>query len=229
MKKLILPVIAIILIACSNPLDKKFNKETAKEDFKTLGLDSADNMLLAGALVKLTLEQEDLTQMTYRDILEYGKNLKDEQEKKKAEEKALAEAAAKAEEERVKKLYETADVTVVEKGFYSEDHEWYVSFGFAVDNKVDKNIEVIEGNIVFSDLQDNEIKRISFDCDKPVAGHETINWTESVVYNKFIDSDVILKDKELKDLKVTWIPKKIVFEGERVEYQRVGTVSIQKD
>ncbi|MBD0778471.1 hypothetical protein HPE56_11755 [Maribacter sp. ANRC-HE7] len=68
-------VLFILLLSCTSPMERKFNKETSKADIEALReeLDSAAFMLLAGSLVRLQLEEVPLETMTYAEILENGK------------------------------------------------------------------------------------------------------------------------------------------------------------
>jgi hypothetical protein len=75
MKKIFILFALVMLSSCNSTLDKKFSEETFQEDFTVLRseLDSSDARLLVGNILRLTFLQEDLSQMTYRQILEDGK------------------------------------------------------------------------------------------------------------------------------------------------------------
>ncbi len=75
MKKIFIFFALVMFSSCNSALDKKFNEETFQEDFTVLRseLDSSDARLLVGNILRLTFLQEDLSQMTYREILEDGK------------------------------------------------------------------------------------------------------------------------------------------------------------
>src|SRR5690606_22654295 len=114
--------------------------------------------------------------------------------------------------ERIKRLNKAVMVSCFEKGYVEIDYQDYITYKFVIQNKSDKNIRAIKGSITFTNLFDEEITSLSFVYDQPIqAGHET-NWNATTDYNQFIDEDQILKNKDLKDLKVVWKPEKIIFE-----------------
>ena len=214
MKKALIILSSILVVACSSPLDKKYSEDTIKEDAKELAseLDSSDVKLLMGSIFRLTMQQEDLTQMTYGEILENGKAWKAEQDRIEAEQKALQEKAAREEAERVARLQNAVMVTCFKKGYTEVDYQDYITYGFAIQNKSEQDIRAVKGEIMFTDLFDVEIKTLSFTYDQPIRAGATANWNATTDYNQFMDDDVRLKNKELKDLKIVWKPIKVIFQ-----------------
>lgn len=164
-------------------------------------------------LKDLYVTGEKLEEMTYREILDNGKEWKAEQEKIEAEQKALAEKAKKEEEARIKRLTESVLVSCYSKSFAEYDYQEYITYKFVIQNKSDKGIRAVKGSISFTNLFDNEIKSLSFVYDQPIAAGKEVTWNAQTDYNQFMDDDVALKNKDLKDLKVVWKPEKIIFEG----------------
>lgn len=214
MKKALIILSSILVVACSSPLDKKYSEDTIQEDAKELRseLDSSDVNLLMGSIFRLTMQQEDLTQMTYGEILENGKAWKAEQDRIEAEQKALQEKAAREEAERVARLQNAVMVTCFKKGYTEIDYQDYITYGFAIQNKSEQDIRAVKGEIIFTDLFDDEIKTLSFTYDQPIKAGATANWNATTDYNQFMDDDVRLKNKELKDLKIVWKPIKVIFQ-----------------
>ena len=212
-KQLLLIGITAILFSCSSPMDKKFNEETAKEDIEAIKgkIDSTELQLLAGSMIRLKFQDKELEEMTYGEILDDGKKWKAEQEKIEAEQKDLAEKAAKAEAERIKKLSEAVIVSCFEKGYTEVDYQDYITYKFVVQNKSDKAIRAVKGGITFTNLFDEEIKSLNFVYDKPIEAGKEVNWNATTNYNQFMNEDQTLKNKDLKDLKVVWKPEKIIF------------------
>lgn len=215
MKKILLFISLIgLLWSCSSPLDRKFSEETSEKDIKEIKseLDSTELMLLAGSMIRLQMTGEKLEEMTYREILDNGKEWKAEQEKIEAEQKALAEKAKKEEEARIKKLTESVLVSCYSKSFAEYDYQEYITYKFVIQNKSDKGIRAVKGSISFTNLFDDEIKSLSFVYDQPIAAGKEVTWNAQTDYNQFMDDDVALKNKDLKDLKVVWKPEKVIFE-----------------
>jgi len=211
---LLLIALSALLFSCSSPMEKKFNEETAKDDIAAIKseLDSADLKLLAGSMMRLKIQDKKLEDMTYAEILADGKSWLAEKEKKEAEQKALAEKAAKEEAERVKKLSDAVMVSCFEKGFKEATYDAYITYKFVIHNKSTSNIRAIKGKITFTDLFDEEVKSLNFVYDQPIEAGQQVNWDANTDYNQFMDKDKALRNKDLKDLKVVWKPAKIIFE-----------------
>ncbi|MBD0831310.1 hypothetical protein [Aestuariibaculum sediminum] len=207
-------LVPAFLISCSSPMKKKFNEDTAKEDIEAIreSLDSSDLQLLAGSMIRLKFQDKKLEEMTYAEILEDGKKWKAEQGKIEAEQKALAAKAAKKEAERIKKLSETVIVSCFEKGFLELDYDEYITYKFVIQNKSIQDIRAVKGEIIFTNIFDEEIKSLSFVYDKPISAGNEVTWNANTDYNQFMKDDKTLKNKDLKDLKVIWKPEKIIFE-----------------
>ena len=204
---------SVLMLACSSSLDRMYSEKTFQEDAKELQneLDSSEVKLLIGSIFRLTFAQKDLSKMTYGEILEDGKAWKAEQDLKEAEEKALQEKAASEEASRISRLKNVVIVTCFNKGFIEGDYDDYISYGFAIKNKTTKDIRAIKGSLLFTDLFDEEINTIRLTYDTPIKAGVTANWNATTDYNRFMDKDVSLKNKDLNDLKVIWKPEKVIF------------------
>ena len=213
-KKLLLIFVTILICGCNSPLTKKFNEETAKEDFKSIkeDIDSTEFNLLVGSMLRLKFQEKTLEDMTYEEILENGKKWKAEQDKIEAEQKALAQKAALEEAGRIERLSKAVTVTCFNKGYTEYDYEDYITYKFVIKNKSEKIIRAIKGEITFTNLFDDEISSLKFVYDQPINTGEEVNWNAQTDYNQFKDEDKSLKNKDLQDLKVIWKPEKIIFE-----------------
>jgi hypothetical protein len=221
-KSLIAILMAIILFACSNPMSRKYSNDTMADDLKAISeakkLDSTDFFLLSGYLLKSAFTGESLNDYTYSDILKKAKDYRKQIEEEEKEERELAEKARKEEEAKIKTLKEALTVTVFDKGYVKVNYEDFLTYKFAFENKTEKEIRAFKGTITFNDLFDTEIKSISITYDKPIKAKEGRNYEASTDYNQYRDSDKLLKNKELKDIKVLWRPEKILFsDGTTIE------------
>ncbi|TRO65487.1 hypothetical protein [Christiangramia sabulilitoris] len=209
MKKYFYLVLGLIMISCSSPLDKNYNKETMQEDLKQIGesgnVDDDEKKLIAGWIFKSGLTGESLEGKSYSDILEEAKNYKKEQEE-------LAARAQKEEEERRSKLGAALTVAMYDKGYEEFRYQEYLTYGLAFKNKSDKNIRAFKGSLSIKDLFDTEIKSINLTIDDPIKAGETHKATYTTDYNQFMDSDSRLKNKDLDDLVIVWNPEKIIFD-----------------
>jgi hypothetical protein len=86
MKKIIVFIaITIAVMSCSNPLDKKYNKESFESDITELkesnALSEDDLKLLAGEVLRSAFANEDLNDTSYGQIIENAKIRKAEQDR----------------------------------------------------------------------------------------------------------------------------------------------------
>ncbi|MEQ8910289.1 MAG: hypothetical protein RIC95_13910 [Vicingaceae bacterium] len=214
MKQFLLTGIALILFSCSSPLDKKFKDETVKEDMLAMKneLDSTEIKLLLGTMMRYKFQDKELENMTYAKILEDGKKWKVEKAKKEAEQKALAEKAAREEAERLERLNKVVMVSCFDKGFKEVDYQDYITYKFVIKNNSDKNIRAVKGNITFTNLFDEPISSLNFVYDQPIPAGQEVKWNAQTDYNQFVDKDKALRNKDLEDLKVVWKAEKVIFE-----------------
>jgi len=116
------------------------------------------------------------------------------------------------------KLREKVDMTVTSKKFdpaNAEDGQFqsYITIGFKFSNKTAKDVRGVEGMIIFYDIFQNEIKRVSIAYDDtPIAAHTDKAWVASIKYNQFIDSDIKLSNTDLENLKYVWLPGTIIYQ-----------------
>jgi hypothetical protein len=213
MKKLIIPVFLISLIACSSPLQREYSEKTFDQDMKELSeqIDSTEMGLIFGSLMSKQMKGETIEGITYEELLNEGKAAKAKREKEEAEQKALAEKAAKEEAERIERLRAATAVTIFEKDYIEYNYQDYITLKFIIKNKSEKEIRAMKGAITFTNLFDDEIKTVNFVYDQHIAGGGEATWDATLDYNQFSSEDQTLRNKDLKDLKVVWKPEKIMF------------------
>jgi len=213
MNKTILLISLIgILCSCASPLDNKYSGDVTEKDINEIKaeLDSTELMLLVGSVIGLQMTGEKVEEMTYREILENGKKLKAQQEFIAIEQKAFAEKAKN--EARIKKLTKKVMVTCFEKSFAKNNDHDHINYRFIIQNKSNKGILALKGDILFTDQSDNEIKSLSFVYNQPIEAGKKVSWNAQTDYTQHIDEDVAFKNKALEDLKVVWKPEKIIFD-----------------
>lgn len=209
----LIPVLAIFIVACSTPLDKPYKEATLEEDIielkKTLSEEELE--ILAGYVALKSLGDDKMLGKTYGDLLTEAKELRAELKKQEEEQERLAEQAKIEEAERIKRLGEALTVGLFAKDFMKYNYQEYITYKFAFQNKTDKDIRAFTGTIYINDLFDKEITNFSLTYDDGVPANSTKNWNAQTDYNQFIDKDVTLKGKDIDDLKIKWVPEKIIF------------------
>jgi hypothetical protein len=216
MRKVLLFLISACFIAsCSNPLDKQYNKATMAEDLKAIAeagrADTSEVFLLAMNVAASELTGEKHEGKTYRQILHDAKARKARVEEEEKKQEELARIAKLEEEKRVAALSEVLRVTVFDKGFVKYNYEDYITYKFAFQNNTNKDVRAFKGTVIFNDLFDTEIKSFSITYDQGVPAGKVKNYEATTDYNQFISSDKLLKNKDLKDMKVVWVPEKIMY------------------
>lgn len=209
----ILFLLAILIISCSSPLDKPFKKDKLEEDIISIkeSLSEDEFEILIGYITLKSFGDDKMLGKTYGSLLEEAKKLRIEMMKKEEEEKILAKQAKIEEAERIKRLGEALTVSLFDKGFTKYDYQDYNTYKFIFENKTDKNIKAFTGQIFFTDLFDKEISNLSLTYDDGIKAKSTKKWNAQTDYNQFKDEHVSLKNKDIEDLKVNWVPKKIIF------------------
>ncbi|WP_111682823.1 hypothetical protein [Winogradskyella tangerina] len=209
MKKLFYGItIFFFIFSCSSPLDRKYNEETFENDAKEIkesgNLSEQDALIMAGWIMKSKLNGGNLEGMTYGEILKEAKDYKKEQE-------VLAEKVKLEEEDKRHRLGQALIVAMYDKGYEEYNYQDYLTYSLAFENKTEKDIRAFKGSISIQDLFDSEIKSINLTIDDPIKAGSTFKGTYTTDYNQFRDEDVRLKNKDIADLKVVWIPQKIIF------------------
>lgn len=214
MKNLILLLtVTVSLLSCSNPLDKPYKEATLEEDAIELKkvLSEDELGMLAGYIALKSFGEDKMIGKTYRDLLEEAKKVRKEMEEQEAEEQRLAEKAKADEAERIKKLGAVLTVSLFEKGYVEVDYQEFITYKFAFENKSEKDIKAFTGTVYFNDLFDKEITNLSLTFDEGIPANSTIKWDASTEYNQFRDTDQTLKSKDLENLKIRWVPAKVLF------------------
>ena len=209
----LLLILSIIIISCSSPLDKAYTQESLAEDIVALkeSLSEEELKTLGGYIMKKSFSGDNMLGKTYNDLLEEAKKLQEELRLQEEEEKKLAEKARIEEAERIKRLGEALTVSFFDKGFSEYNYQKYITYKFVFENKTEKTMKAFTGEIKITDLFDKEIKSFSLTYDDGVPANSTKNWDAQTDYNQFKDEDVLLKNKDMEDLKIRWVPGKIIF------------------
>ena len=206
-------IIGIVAFSCSSPLDKPYNKESIEDDMIAIkkSVSEEDLATLAGYITLSSLGGKEILGKTYRDILNDAKEVQRELKKQEEERKRLAEKARIEAIERSKRLGEVLLVSLFDKGYYELNYQDYLTYKFVFENKSNKDIRAFTGTYVITDLFDKEIKKITLTYDEGIIARTQKSWNAQTEYNQFDDSDVTLKNKDIDNLKTTWIPSKIMF------------------
>ncbi len=145
----------------------------------------------------------------------------------KAEQERAAQLAAEERAKReatLKSMLGALTVGVVSKSFVAADplnsgtYEDQIAITFAFKNTAPKDIRAFKGSIVFKTLMGDFVTQTSLERDKTILAGHSVTWDGALRYNQFEEKDTKLKSTDLKDMKVEWHPKSILFaDGTKLE------------
>lgn len=125
----------------------------------------------------------------------------------------------KAEEEKQKyeKLRSIISVEATEKTFVPSDfmkgtYDDYILIKFNFTNHSDMTIKGFQGKVRFLDMFGNEITSNPLKYELGINSGETKEYVGKKDYNQFMDEDKQLKDSELSNIKIEWLPSTIIYE-----------------
>lgn len=195
-------LIILLLSACSNPLNTKYNPDTLEEDMKVLKeeLPTEDFELIGAYILSQAMQNNSLEGDSYKSILATAK------EQKAIQEQREAENAAKVEE-----MKGYVDINLKEKDTATRNYRSKIYLTIDLINKSDKDIKAFKGKVHFADVMDDHFYSIALSVDNPLPADSTVEWFGGVDHNEFIDGVDKLARTKLDKLNVSWEPTKILF------------------
>jgi len=220
-------ILSLLLFGCSkDPRNVQItakNKDTFMEEIKDMkGLTVDEARLLVAFQVRrgmgsaLGAQTEDPTGKTVGELLAQLKKQAADEKTEGDRQKRLAEDAKTKTDALAAELRKSIDLTVYEKGFIPSNpmagsfHD-QITIKCAYQNGSTKDIRAFRGKVHFTDLFGAEIFTTGLTISDPVAAGTKGNWTGVIEYNQFIRSHQQLKNTELKDMKVIWMPEGVIF------------------
>lgn len=186
------------------------------------GLTVEESRLLYAATIRSNMGQalggkaSVLVGKTVGEVIDEQRKLETDEKARSAEQERLAAEAKAREDARAAELRGTLTLSVFRKEFMPSNpmggrYSAYVSIGCAYQNKSSKDIRAFTGEIAFTDLFGKEIFSSNVTISDPVKAGATGQWEGSIEFNQFVDSHRRLRDTELKDMKIVWSPRSIIF------------------
>jgi hypothetical protein len=224
-------VALLVAWGCSNPKNLRVtskNRDAFLDEIKnSKGLTVEEVQLLTAYMMRYGLAEglKGLNQgrndlplegKTVGELIGLQKKWMDDQKTAEAREKKLAQEA-KAKEEAIKaELQKSLTLTVYDKGFVPSNYEVgrysdYITYSIVYQNTSLKDIRAFQGKVVFQDLFGDKVMDLNLKITDPVKAGEQARWQGTSEYNQFRSQEVRLRNAELKDLKVVWVPTQIIF------------------
>ena len=228
MRMSLIVIVAMTALACAgDPADLVLPSDVSAiekdEDFvkaiKTLS--EEDRELLAGYLMRRELGKafggaKDGMPVTVGEAIADQKAWAEQRAKDEAEAKALAEKVQAELEAKQRELREAVTValtskSVLGKNFRAGRYSDAIAVSIAFQNKTDKAVGGVKGVMVFSDMFDEEIKRVNVSYDEGIEPKSTSTWKAELGHNQFMPADTKLMNTEFEKLKTRWEPEVILF------------------
>jgi hypothetical protein len=216
----------MIAFSCAeNIKSKKLSEESIEKDLQSVRdskqLSDDESRMLAAFIIRSKVGSifggagipKD---KTIGQMIEEQRKWEEEQKIKEAEQKRIAEEAAREEARISEQLRKAVNVVLYKKSFLASDwqsgrYEDLISMGFVFTNLTEKDIRGFTGSVIFTDIFDQEIARTNLSIDEVLPAGKTVKWQGQRKYNQFNAEDKKLANTELSNLKVIWNPEKILF------------------
>lgn len=122
----------------------------------------------------------------------------------------------KEEPKRVEVAESPISVTLVSKSFREADFvagrfDDQIIFSFDFTNHLKKDIRAFVGIIVFKDLFEREIIRVSLTIEESIKAGDTIRWQGVIEYDPFRDAHRRLREIDTENLLVEFILEQVIY------------------
>ena len=162
-------------------------------------------------------EAESAVGKTVGEVIAEERAFQDEEAARREQEERLAAEARAREEELATELRSAILLTVSSKDFVPSAPSAgrfsdYVTFRVAYENTSDRDIRAFRGRLRFTDLFGDEIMSSNITIQDPITSGDQGTWDGQVEYNQFITEHVRLRQTDLDDMRVEWLPAGVIFE-----------------
>lgn len=216
---------ALLLIACSNPNDTIIPSDMSKWDTELAPalkkLPEEDRKLVAAYLMRAklveTLGKEPMPLgLTVGEALAQQKQWQAEEEKKAAAAKALKERLQREQEEARAAIGQAVTVTFLNKrqlpkNWEAERFSDTQQFTIGVENKSDKELVGVSGEIRFIDVFDKDVGGVNFRISEKIKPGGTYRWNGERRYNEFVDSHKAIWNLEDGKFTTRFVPEAVVY------------------
>lgn len=227
-KKMCLILIAAGSLAgcAANPHDLRVteaNKDTFMSDIKSeKGLTVEEVGLLVGFQMRAALSAKlgdgSVTAVgkTVGELIESERKLQAEAKAKEEEADRLAKEAKAKADAAMAQMRNAINLTVFDKTFIPSDihasrFNDYIIIKCAYENKSGKDIRAFRGGVQFTDLFGKEIFSTNLTIQDPIAANAKANWNGQIEYNQFRSEHQQLRNADLSNMKVVWLPAEVLF------------------
>jgi hypothetical protein len=224
------PLVLIALIACPactrDPHKLKVteeNKDSFMESIKDSKAFTVDEVrMLIAYQVRHTVagafgaDKSTTVGKTLGQVIDEERQFEEKQKKEVQNQEHLANEARAKEEAQAAELRKAINLSVYGKSFRGSDpmessYDDYVVFKCAYENTSGRDIRAFKGKLRFTDLFGSKIYMTGLTISDPIKAGTKATWVGSIKYNQFLDADVKLRNTDLNDMKVEWLPTSVIF------------------
>jgi hypothetical protein len=206
-------IASLALISCSDPLDKKFNRESAEADFarivKLKSIDSADAYIMSHFMVEHDLIGAQVLELdaTYRDILKESQRFWNESHGK---EKTTTNST---DVDKSASLTQDLAVSVNPVAGSVQQSEWShgIKYTIMLENKSGKTIRAIKGNFVLYDAFGDKVNTIEYKYLEPLMAGEKVERPVTMRIQNVVSPQLILEYGQTNPFTVKWEPVSLIF------------------
>ena len=209
-------LVLVGVMGCGSPIKRKFNKSSLREDLNDILAcgqgDTSDINLMISYLEACLPTNEILDGKTYSQLLKEATYFHTQKQRLAAETVIREEKERQREALKINELNHSIEVKVVDKAYKAESWREYMVFKMALTNYNNKPIRAFKGKIVFRDPADSLIRSYDFLYDTPLPTGKKTLFSFRTHFNSFCNKDQEIHTQSLKDLRIRWVPEKIIFE-----------------
>lgn len=214
-----------LVTGCTKPTDTVIPSDMSKWDTELAPalrkLPEEDRKLVAAYLVRAKL-MESLSKepipigITVGDVLAKQKQWQAEEEKKAAEAKALKEKLDREQQEARLAMSHAVTVTFLSKRQIPKNWELnryrdVQQLSIGVENKSDKEIVGVSGELHFIDVFDKDVGSVNFGISERIKPGGTFRWAGERQYNEFVESHKAIWNLEDGKYTTRFVPEAVVF------------------
>ncbi|MCX6131764.1 MAG: hypothetical protein NTX25_22230 [Proteobacteria bacterium] len=215
MKKLSIYSLAtasVLLAACSNPLDKKFDRETAEADFARIvilnKIDSADAYIMSHFMVEHDLIGAQVLELnaSYRDILNESQRFWNEAGGKR-------EIDSKKAGPNIESLNKDLTVSIQPIADGVQQSEWShgIKYHLVMENTSGKTIKAIKGNFTFHDAFGDKVYAIEYKYLDALNANEKVEKDVTLRIQNTAGPQLILEYGKTNPFTIKWEPSNLIF------------------
>lgn len=202
----------LMIAACSSPLDKEFDRETAEADFARIvrmkKIDSADAYIMSHFMVEHGLIGTQVLELdaTYRDILEESKKFWEKTQGGKKE------GGKEEKGNRAETLNKDLKVSLLPLGNIQQS-QWShgIKYKLSMENTSGKSIKAVKGNFAFIDPFGDRVYSIEYKFLDPIDASEKIEREVILRIQNIASPQQMLEYGKTNPFTVKWEPVNILF------------------